>query len=1077
MLLWVAVCAALLWAPATAAAANGPLNLEQPYVETGGRAEVGETLSCYPGVWEGQGVAYTYEWQRDGAALATGSTHQIASADEGHWLSCAVSATDSDGTTTASSIDSFFINPPRQEPLRGGTIEGVVTDAAGGRPVGGVKACAANTDEAEPWDCVHTDASGHYKMTVAEAGHFVVEFTEAPHSIYVGGIYYGEKYSKSEASMLMIASGSATTGVDVQLQEGGHITGTVTDALTGLPVEAVEVCARGEVPAECVWTNGRGEYTVSRLAGGSYRVEFGFGYGGSLGETYASPEYYKNVVFQDSEPAQVSVLTGATTAGINAEMHHWGKLTGRVTSVSTQTPIEGVEVDAYDGSQHTAVTNANGEYMISHLGNGSGEYTVSFSPRSDEGLDFFSQWYDKKESQLESDPVHVSLDNTTSGIDAALNEGGQIKGRVTDAATKQPLAEIAVCAWSKVVYESRCAWTNSNGEYTIVRLPAEEFQVSFYTNADNYYSTSYSEPVAVTLGNATAGIDTAMEPVVKGTIMGSVREAVWAKAIPNIEVCAYDIEQEELFGECTKSNSNGWYELRGLLAGEYLVEFSSPGPGLEYATQYYDKKPSPLYAEPVTVTEDKFISGIEGSLEKAAEASGDVTSAETGKPLKDIDACFYDFAEYLVVCVPTNEKGEYKTPPVAYGEYRVLFTSPPESDLNYAMQFYGGFASRFDSPYIDIKPGESTSGIGAQMTSGGSITGAVTDAYSTKGLEGALVCALPPGFGELGACALTHAGGRYAIRGLDSGKYTVIFEAKGYKLQYYDDVELSSQAQPVVVSVGVASEDIDAAMQPTADQPPSDLQPPTVSGNVAVGDVLECSNGSWAGIPAPSFAYSWLRNGHANVGAGNLYRVQQADEGSSLQCEVTAENGAGSASAFSSPVSVPASAAGGGTPPPPPPTSVLVPFVPPVSPPVPPSTPGPRTPNPGVGAAEQTTPAASISTSSAVYTYRGRRGGAFVESGELVHCPAGKLPCRIIMEVIAKRNARKLLLASARFDVPPGEVEPLRFKLDATGAALLRDLGRVHAIVVARMHSRDAKPMTVSRTITLKPPPSHGRRP
>jgi hypothetical protein len=1090
VLLGIIAWAALLWSPATAVAASGPLNLEQPYVETVGRAEVGETLSCYPGAWEGQGVTYTYEWQRDGAALATGSTHQITSVDEGHWLSCVVSATDSEGTTTASSVDSFFINPPRQEPPRGGTIEGVVTDATGGQPIGGVKACAVNTDEAEPWDCVHTDASGRYKMTVAEAGHFIVEFTEAPHSIYVGSIYYGGKYSKSEASVLTVASGSTTTGVDVQLQEGGRITGTVTDALTGLPVEAVEVCARGEVPAECASTNDRGEYTVSRLASGSYRVEFGFGYGGSLEETYASPEYYKDVVFQDSEPAQVSVLAGATTTGINAEMHHWGTLTGRVTSASTHTPIEGVEVDAYDGSQHTAVTNANGEYTISHLGNRRDEYTVSFSPHSGEGLDFFPQWYDDKESQLESDPVHVSLDNTTSGIDAALSEGGQIKGQVTDAVTKRPLAEITVCAWSKVVYESRCAWTNSNGEYTIVRLPAEEFQVSFYTNADNYYSVGYSEPVAVTLGNATAGIDAAMEPVVEGTIMGSVREAVWAKAIPNINVCAYDVEQEELFGECTKSNSAGSYELRGLSAGEYLVEFSSPGPGLEYATQYYDKKPSLLYAEPIRVTEGKFISGIEGSLEKAGDASGEVTSAETGKPLKGIDACFYDFAEYLVGCVPTNEEGEYKTPPMAYGEYRVLFTSPPESGLNYAMQFYGGFASRFDSSYIDIKPGELTTGIDAQMTSGGSITGAVTDVYSAKGLEGALVCVLPPGFGELGACALTHAGGRYAIRGLDSGKYTVSFEAKGYKWQYYNDVELSSQAQPVIVSAGAASEDIDAALQPTADQPPSDLQPPTVSGNAAVGDVLECSDGSWTGIPAPSFTYSWLRNGHVIVGSGNIYRVQQADEGSSLQCEVTAENRAGSASVFSNPVSVPASTAHGGAPSPPPPPSppplllpppVLVPLVSPVSPPAssgtPPPTASPTTPDLSVGAAEQATPAASISTSSAVYTYSGRHGGAFVESGELVHCPAGRLPCQIIMEVIAKRNARKLLLASARLDVPAGEVEPLRFKLDAAGATLLRDQGHIYAIVVATMRSRDTKPMIVSHTVMLKSPSSRGRRP
>ncbi len=71
----------------------------------------------------------------------------------------------------------------------------------------------------------------------------------------------------------------------------------------------------------------------------------------------------------------------------------------------------------------------------------------------------------------------------------------------------------------------------------------------------------------------------------------------------------------------------------------------------------------------------------------------------------------------------------------------------------------------------------------------------------------------------------------------------------------------------------------------------------------------------------------------------------------------------------------------------------------------------------------------------------------------------------------------RLLLASVRLDVPAGEVQRLRFKLDAAGSALLRGLARIHVTVVATVRRSGTKPVTVSHTIVLKSPASHGRRP
>lgn len=89
--------------------------------------------------------------------------------------------------------------------------------------------------------------------------------------------------------------------------------------------------------------------------------------------------------------------------------------------------------------------------------------------------------------------------------------------------------------------------------------------------------------------------------------------------------------------------------------------------------------------------------------------------------------------------------------------------------------------------------------------------------------------------------------------------------------------------------------------------PPANTSPPTTTGKPAVGQVLKCSDGSWTGTPAPSFTYQWLRDGIPITGAdAGTYTVQQTDQGNSLACQVTATNIAGSASATSESVSVPA---------------------------------------------------------------------------------------------------------------------------------------------------------------------------
>jgi hypothetical protein len=90
---------------------------------------------------------------------------------------------------------------------------------------------------------------------------------------------------------------------------------------------------------------------------------------------------------------------------------------------------------------------------------------------------------------------------------------------------------------------------------------------------------------------------------------------------------------------------------------------------------------------------------------------------------------------------------------------------------------------------------------------------------------------------------------------------------------------------------------------------PANLAPPQVRGVPVPGHVLICEKGTWTGLPAPTYAYLWVRDqgiaGEEAIGSSEIHTVAAADTGHLLSCQVTASNSEGSASRASAPVVVP----------------------------------------------------------------------------------------------------------------------------------------------------------------------------
>jgi RHS repeat-associated protein len=87
---------------------------------------------------------------------------------------------------------------------------------------------------------------------------------------------------------------------------------------------------------------------------------------------------------------------------------------------------------------------------------------------------------------------------------------------------------------------------------------------------------------------------------------------------------------------------------------------------------------------------------------------------------------------------------------------------------------------------------------------------------------------------------------------------------------------------------------------------PVNTVPPTVSGELIVGQALSASSGSWSALPAASYSYQWQRCNSTGESCSNIsgaisasYTLASGDEGHTLRVVVTATNSLGSAAGTS----------------------------------------------------------------------------------------------------------------------------------------------------------------------------------
>ena len=184
----------------------------------------------------------------------------------------------------------------------------------GGQPIEGAEVIAFGIEPERFGGEAVTDGNGDYTIVGVPPGEYVVMFW-TPSLNYLTQ-YFHNKPEFEEAEAVTVTANGVTAGIDAEMELGGAISGAVTDVVTHVGLDEVEVCAFELDPPEferCGETDPAGSYTLRRLPPGDYVVGF-FPYN----PLYPFQFFSGATTFGAASP--ITVTGGATNLGVNAAL-------------------------------------------------------------------------------------------------------------------------------------------------------------------------------------------------------------------------------------------------------------------------------------------------------------------------------------------------------------------------------------------------------------------------------------------------------------------------------------------------------------------------------------------------------------------------------------------------------------------------------------------------------------------------------------------------------------------------------------------------------------------------------------
>lgn len=291
----------------------------------------------------------------------------------------------------------------------GGRVVGRVTAEDTGQPLKDVDVSIYDVTRNYYVGTVETDEDGQYRTNGLADGDYRLLFLPEPGVSYLWE-YSGNQRTFEQAEAIAIRGARIVANQDTVLTRGGQISGVVTAADTGLPLDDVDVWfydSSGRL-REITETDGKGEYKTAGLLSDDYRILF-------MPEDHEESARYAYAYYNDrstlSDATEVSVKAPQHVPNINAVLEPGGQLTGRVTSEQNGQPLNDVRIRVYDELGNRVAdgeTNRGGIYRTS--GVGPGDYRVEFAARDrcSTGVLYADEYYNDKPELASANPVSVN---------------------------------------------------------------------------------------------------------------------------------------------------------------------------------------------------------------------------------------------------------------------------------------------------------------------------------------------------------------------------------------------------------------------------------------------------------------------------------------------------------------------------------------------------------------------------------------------------------------------------------------------------------------------------------------------